>query len=141
MTTSPDALRRILEETRTIAVVGASRDPAKDAHTVPAYLQAQGYRIIPVNPSGAEILGQPAFPSLDDLPADLAAEVDVVLLFRPSDQVGPHVEAAIRLGARVVWMQQGIANEAWAERARAAGPTVVQNTCVRTAHRLLCAQP
>jgi len=140
MNISTDTLRRILDETRTIAVVGASRDPAKEAHTVPAYLQAQGYRIIPVNPSAGEILGERAYPSLDDLPADLAGEVDMVLLFRPSDQVGPHVDAAIRLGVPVVWMQQGITNAEWARRAEDAGLTVVQDSCMRTVHVVLSAR-
>ena len=140
MTTPTETLRRILRDTRTIAVVGASRDPAKEAHSVPAYLQAQGYRIIPINPQAEEILGERAYPSLEALPPDLAREVDLALLFRPSEQVGPHVEAAIRLRIPVVWMQQGIRNDEWARRAEEHGLTVIQDLCLRTVHLVLTAR-
>lgn len=122
----------VLETSRTIAVVGCSTDPSKDAHSVPAYMQAAGYRIIPVNPRADEILGEKAYPSLSDVPDDY----DIVNLFRPSDQVGPFVDEAIHAGkAKVIWMQLGIRNEAAAAKARAAGMTVVQDRCLRVEHR------
>ena len=123
----------ILRTYRTIAVVGCSKDPSKDAHTVPAYMQAHGYRIIPVNPTATEILGEKAYPTLSAVPGPY----DLVNLFRPSDQVEPIVDEAIRLGkAKVIWMQTGIANEAAAAKARVAGMTVVQDRCLRVEHRL-----
>ena len=123
----------ILAKHRTIAVVGCSKDPSKDAHTVPAYMQSQGYRIVPVNPTATEILGEKAYPNLSAVPDSY----DIVDIFRPSDQVGPIVDEAIRAGkAKVIWMQTGIANEEAAGRARAAGIEVVMDRCLRTEHRL-----
>ena len=123
----------ILSRYRTIAVVGCSKDPTKDAHTVPAYMQAHGYRVIPVNPTATEILGEKAYLSLSSIPEPY----EIVNIFRPSDQVGPIVDEAIRAGkAKVIWMQLGIANEAAADRARAAGLEVVMDRCLRTEHRL-----
>src|SRR5881296_2700923 len=111
-------IRRVLSEIKTIAVVGCSKDPAKDAHRVPKYMQMHGYRIIPVNPTATEILGETAYPSLTAVPDSY----EIVDVFRPSDQVGPIVDEAIAAGkAKVIWMQSGIVNEAAAARARAAG--------------------
>jgi predicted CoA-binding protein len=125
--------REILLRFRTIAVVGCSKDSSKDAHTVPAYMQAQGYRIIPVNPTANEILGERAYPNLTTVPEPY----DIVNVFRPSDQVEPIVDEAIRAGkAKVIWMQTGIFNEAAAAKARAAGVQVVMDRCMRTEHRL-----
>ena len=125
--------REILARYRTIAVVGCSKDPSKDAHTVPAYMQSQGYRILPVNPTATEILGEKAYPNLSAVPD----RYEVVNIFRPSDQVGPIVDEAIRAGkAKVIWMQTGIVDEAAAARARSAGMQVVMDRCVRTEHRL-----
>ena len=125
--------REILERYRTIAVVGCSKDPSKDAHTVPAYMQSQGYRILPVNPTATEILGEKAYPNLSAVPDPY----EVVNIFRPSDQVGPIVDEAIRAGkAKVIWMQTGIVDEAAAARARSAGMQVVMDRCMRTEHRL-----
>ena len=124
--------REVLERYRTIAVVGCSKDPSKDAHTVPAYMQSQGYRILPVNPTATEILGEKAYPNLSAVPDPY----EVVNIFRPSDQVGPIVDEAIRAGkATVIWMQTGIVNEAAAAKARAAGMVVVMDRCMRTEHR------
>ncbi len=123
----------ILITYRTIAVVGCSKDPGKDAHTVPAYMQSKGYRIIPVNPTATEILLERAYPSLSAVPETY----DIVNIFRPSEQVGPIVDEAIRMGkAKVIWMQLGISDEAAAARARAAGMHVVMDLCMRTEHRL-----
>ncbi len=126
-------LRRILTETKTIAVVGCSRDPSKEAHKVPSYLQAQGYRIIPVNPSADRILGEKAVGSLADIPGSY----DLVEIFRPSVDVPPVVEEALGGPAKVLWMQLGIRNEEAAKKAEAAGRTVVQDRCMRTEHQRL----
>jgi predicted CoA-binding protein len=96
-------------------------------------MQSQGYRILPVNPTATEILGEKAYPNLSAVPDPY----EVVNIFRPSDQVGPIVDEAIRAGkAKVIWMQTGIVDEAAAARARSAGMQVVMDRCVRTEHRL-----
>jgi predicted CoA-binding protein len=123
-------IERILRTARTVATVGLSDDPQKPAHTVPAYLQSQGYRIIPVNPGLETALGERAYGSL----GEIAEPVDVVQIFRRSDQVGPIVDEAIAVGAKAVWMQIGIADEEAAARARAAGLDVVMNQCMRVQH-------
>ena len=123
-------MERILQTASTIATVGLSDDARKPAHTVPAYLQAQGYRIIPVNPTIDETLGQKAYASLAEVPEP----IDVVQIFRRSDQVGPIVDEAIAAGAKAIWMQVGISDEAAAARARAAGLDVVMNQCMRVQH-------
>ncbi|HEV8594520.1 MAG TPA: CoA-binding protein [Thermoplasmata archaeon] len=124
--------QEILAKYRTIAVVGCSKDPSKDAHTVPAYMQSHGYRIIPVNPTATEILGEKAYPNLSAVPEPY----DIVNVFRPSDQVEPIVDEAIQAGkAKVVWMQTGIVNERAAEKGRAAGLTVLMDRCMRVEHR------
>jgi hypothetical protein len=126
-------IRAILAASKTIAVVGLSDRPDRPAHSVPAYLQQQGYRIIPVNPNLREALGETAYPSLLEIPAP----VDVVQIFRRSEDVPPVVEDAIRIGAKVVWMQSGIIHEQAAERARQAGLQVVMDACMRTAHQAM----
>lgn len=128
-----DLLRRILTYARTIAVVGLSSRPERPAHTVPAYLQRNGYRIIPVNPSLYEALGERAYPDLLSVPEP----VDVVEIFRRSEDVPPVVEQAIQIGAKAVWMQEGIVNEEAADLARRAGLDVVMHTCMRVAHQRL----
>lgn len=129
-------LRQILVTTKTIAVVGLSNKPDRPSHAIPAYLQAQGYRIIPVNPTISEALGEKAYASLRDVPVP----VDVVEIFRRAEDVPPIVEDAIAIGAKVVWMQEGIINEEAAARAEAAGLTVVMDTCMGATHQLLRAQ-
>ena len=128
-----DDVQRILETTKTIGVVGLSDKPDRDSYQVAAYLQRQGYRIIPVNPRMTEVLGEKAYPSLRDIPAP----VDVVQIFRRSEDVPPIVEDAIAAGAKVVWMQSGIVNEEAAARAEAAGLKVVMDACMRATHRTL----
>ena len=123
---------KILRETKTIAVVGFSRRPSRAGYYVPAYLQQQGYRIIPVNPYAEEGLGERAYPTLIDIPEP----VDLVLLFQRSENVPPFVDQAIDIGAKAVWMQSGIANETAAAKARAAGLDVVQNRCMMVEHRV-----
>jgi predicted CoA-binding protein len=128
-------LFRILSEAKTIAVVGASKNPEKDAHKIPKYLQEQGYWIIPVNPTADVILGERAYKSL----SDVHEPYDVVDIFRPSEDVPPIVDEAIRGPAKVIWMQLGIENDAAARKAEAAGKIVVQNVCMMVAHRKLVA--
>lgn len=123
-------IEKILRTARTIATVGLSDDPTRPAHKVPAYLQVQGYRVIPVNPRLETALGETAYASLSAVPEP----VDVVQIFRRSDQVGPIVDEAIAIGAKAVWMQIGIVDEAAAARARAAGLDVVMNQCMRLQH-------
>ncbi len=122
---------KILAEAKTIAVVGFSSMPRKAGYYVPAYLQQQGYRIIPVNPNLSEGLGEPAYATLADVPEP----IDLALIFQRSENVPPFVDQAIECGAKAVWMQLGIANEAAAERARAAGLDVVQDACMLVEHR------
>jgi uncharacterized protein len=122
-----DDLRAIFDSIHTIAVVGASPDPVRPSHGVMRFLQARGYRVIPVNPmaAGATILGEPVRSDL----AAVAEPVDMVDLFRRSDAVDPIVAAAIAKGVKVVWMQLGVRNDAAARRARAAGLRVVMDRC------------
>jgi len=129
-------LKRILATTKTIAVVGLSNKPDRPSHEIAAYLQAEGYRIIPVNPTISETLGEKAYPSLRDIPEP----VHVVQVFRKPEDVPPVVDDAIAIGAKVVWMQPGIVHEVAAARARSAGLKVVMDTCMRETHRALRAQ-
>ena len=128
-----DDVQRILETTKTIAVVGLSDKPDRDSYQVAAYLQQQGYRIIPVNPRAKEVLGEKAYASLREIPEP----VEVVQIFRRSEEVLPIVEDAIAAGAKVIWMQSGIVNEEAAARAEAAGLAVIMDACMRSAHRTL----
>jgi predicted CoA-binding protein len=129
MTTQP--IEKIMAEAKTIAVVGFSSKPAKAGYYVSAYLKEQGYRIIPVNPNLAEGLGETAVPAL----TTIKESVDLVLIFQRSENVPPFVDQAIEIGAKAVWMQLGIAHEAAAEKARAAGLDVVQDACMLVEHR------
>jgi len=126
-------LHQILSTSRTIAVVGLSDKPDRPSHTVAAYLQKQGYRIIPVNPNLTEVLGEKAYPSVREIPEP----VDVVDIFRRAEDVPPIVEDAIAKGARAVWMQLGIVNAPAAARAEAAGLQVVMDACMEVVHRAL----
>jgi predicted CoA-binding protein len=126
------SIDRILNETKSIAVVGFSRRPNRAGYYVPAYLQAQGYRIIPVNPYLDHALGEPAYPDL----AAIDGDVDLVLIFQRSENVPPFVDQAIDIGAKSVWMQAGIVNETAAAKAREAGLDVVQNACMMVEHRI-----
>lgn len=124
-------INRILSETKTIAVVGFSSNPAKAGYYVPAYLKGQGYGIFPVNPNLTEGLGRPAYPALSDVPES----VDLVLIFQRSQNVPPFVDQAIAIGAKAVWMQLGIAHAEAAARAEAAGLAVVQDACMLVEHK------
>ena len=131
---SDDALRAILADARTIAVVGASGSPQKDAHEVPAYLQEQGYDVLPVNPGQDEVLGRAAADGLREL--DIV--VDVVDVFRPADEAPDIAHAAVDIGADVLWLQLGIVSDEAARIAESAGLTVVMDACMRQAHGRLC---
>ncbi len=126
-------IREILSRSRTVAVVGMSPNPERPSHNVARYLQERGYRIIPVNPSADTILGRKSYPDLASIPGP----VDVVDIFRRSEEVLPIVEQAIGIGAKVVWMQEGVINEEAARRAREAGLSVVMDRCMRKEHMRL----
>jgi predicted CoA-binding protein len=120
-------IRALLEETKTIALVGASANPARDSHEVMAFLQRQGYRVIPVNPglAGQQLLGETVAARL----AEVEGQIDMVDIFRNSDAAGGVVDEAIAAGAKAVWMQLGVINHEAAARAEAAGLKVVMNHC------------
>ena len=126
-------IRQILTTAHTIATVGLSANPDKPGHRVARYLMDHGYRVIPVNPTVTEVLGQTSYPSLLDVPE----KVDVVQIFRRSADVPPVVAQAIQIGAHVVWMQEGIINEEAAAQARAAGLKVLMDRCMMKDHRRL----
>jgi predicted CoA-binding protein len=123
----PDVIRRVLTQTRTWAVVGCSPDPSRDSHRIAQLLRRRGFRVIPVNPAVDELLGERCYPSVSAIPS--AEGVEVVDIFRRADQAGAHVDEAIRVGARAVWMQLGVVDEAAADRALAAGLDVVMDRC------------
>jgi len=122
----PDFIAQILERHKTLAVVGLSSKPTRPSHGVSEYMQQHGYRIIPVNPRESEVLGEKAYPSLGAVPEN----VEVVVIFRRPEFVPEIVEAAIRKGANVIWMQEGVIHEDAAARARVAGLVVVQDHCI-----------
>ena len=126
-----DLIADILSKYKTIAVVGLSSNPMRPSHEVSEYMQRAGYRIIPVNPNETEVLGERSYARLEDVPEG----VDVVNVFRRPEEVPPVVESAIRVGAKVVWMQLGIEHEEAAEKAKAAGLTVVEDACILIEHR------
>lgn len=116
----------ILRSCRSVAVVGCSPDPARDSHAVARFLQSKGFRIIPVNPNTAEILGEPSYPSLEAVPGP----VEVVDVFRRPGHVPGLVEEALRVGARALWLQEGVVNVEAARRARQMGLSVVMDRCM-----------
>jgi uncharacterized protein len=128
-----EQLARVFAETATIAVVGASGDPAKPAHRIPRYLKGQGYRVVPVNPRGGELLGEPVARSL----AEVDGPVDVVEVFRPAAEAPRIAREAVGAGAKVLWLQLGIESEEAERLASAAGLTVVMDRCMGEAHREL----
>lgn len=130
---SDDELREIYGETKTIAVVGASNDESKAANSIPRYMQRQGYRIVPVNPRGGEILGEQSYPSL----TEVDVPVDVVDVFRPSEETPAIARDAVTIGAKVLWLQLGIESEEAAKIAQEGGLRVVMNLCVGATHKRL----
>ncbi len=136
---SRNVIKEILTKYKTVAVVGLSREPDKDSHRVSAYLKKHGFRIIPVNPFADEVLGEKSYKSLLDIPSEVQKTIDVVDIFRPSKDVPPIVEQAVKLKKThgklsVVWMQLGIVNEQAAEVAKKAGLTVIMDKCMMGEH-------
>jgi predicted CoA-binding protein len=139
---SQNEIKGILTNYKTVAVVGLSREPGKDSHRVSAYLKQHGFHIIPVNPFTDEILGEKSYKSLLDIPPEIQKTIEIVDVFRPSNDVPPIVEQTIKLKAvygkpNVLWMQLGIVNEQAAEAARQAGLIVVMNRCMMIEHKRL----
>jgi predicted CoA-binding protein len=126
-----DPVATILKAYKTIAVVGLSSNPSRPSHGVASYLQEVGYRIIPVNPNEREVLGAKSYGRVEDVPE----KIEIVDIFRRAEDVPPVVDGAIRAGAKVVWMQLDIVNDAAAEKARAAGLTVVMDACMLIEHK------
>src|SRR3990170_4423623 len=129
--TEENVIDEILRSARVIAVVGLSNHAWRPSFQVSAYMQAAGYRIIPVNPNETEVLGEKAYATLEDVPQP----IDVVDVFRRSEFVLPVVESAIRVGAKAVWMQEGVVHEEAARRASEAGLRVVMDRCILQEHR------
>ncbi|MGH7701219.1 MAG: CoA-binding protein [Gemmatimonadales bacterium] len=132
---TPDQLRTLLREAKTVAVVGLSPRPQRPSHGVAQYLQDAGYRVVPVNPGHAEILGERCYPSLAAAAAQHA--IDVVDVFRRSEAAGAVVDEAIAIRAKLVWLQVGVVDEAAAARARAARIPLVMNRCLAVDHQRL----
>lgn len=128
-----DALRRIYERTKTIAVVGASQDTSKAGYTIPRYLQNQGFRIVPVSPRGGEILGEKVFTSL----SDIDFEIDVVDVFRPAEEAPGIAREAVAIGAKVLWLQSGVWSPEAYDVASEAGMEVVMDACMGMTHARL----
>ncbi|MEX2203869.1 MAG: CoA-binding protein [Actinomycetota bacterium] len=127
---SDDELRSILLDARTIAVVGLSSKPDRPSHEVAGFLQERGYRIVPVNPNETEVLDERAYPSLLDVPAEIP--IEIVDVFRRAEETPGVAEQAVRRGAKVLWLQQGIVNEDARRIAEEAGLTVIMGVCIRT---------
>lgn len=126
-------VKAALASAKTVAIVGLSPKPDRDSYQVAAYLQQRGYRVLPVRPAQAEILGEKVFASLDDIPG----LVDIIDVFRSSDQVLPHAREALRLKPKLFWMQEGIENHEAAALLTAAGIDVVMNRCIKHDHARL----
>ena len=122
---SPATIRQILDECRTIAVVGLSSNPLRPSHGVAAYMQRQGYRVIPVNPFETQVLGEKCYATLAEVPE----KIDLVDIFRRAEDAGAVVDEAIALGVRAVWLQEGVIDQAAAQRAQDAGLLVVMDRC------------
>ncbi len=132
-------LREVLARARTIAIVGLSEKPERDSNEVARYLKSQGYRVIPVNPTVPEILGEKSYPSLSAIPREI--RVDIADVFRRSDQVPAIAQEALRRGIKVVWMQLGVDSPEAASIVRDAGGIAVENLCIMGQHRRLGLAP
>jgi uncharacterized protein len=132
-----DDIRSLLIDANTIAMVGASSNPDKAAYGIMQKLQRAGYRVIPVNPHEKEVLGEKAYASLSEIPE----RVDIVDVFRRSEDTPPIADEAVKIGARALWLQSGIANEDAAARAKAGGLIVVMDACIGATHALLRIPP
>ena len=133
ISTQPEAIRSLLQQARTIAVVGISAKPDRPSHEVAHYLQRAGYTIIPVNPAYEEVLGQKCYPSLHEVPG----KIDLVDVFRKPAEVMAVVDEAIAVGAGSVWLQLGVIAPDAADKAAAAGLKVVSDRCTKIEHRRL----
>ena len=133
ISTQPEAIRVLLQQARTIAVVGISAKPDRPSHEVAHYLQRAGYTIVPVNPAYGEVLGQKCYPSLHEVPG----KIDIVDVFRKPAEVMAVVDEAIAVGAGSVWLQLGVIAPAAADKAAAAGLKVVSDRCTKIEHRRL----
>lgn len=125
----PESIARLLEA-RIIAVVGLSSNPSRASHSVSRYMQTNGYRIIPINPNETSVLGEKAYARLEDVPE----AIDLVDIFRRSEEAGHHVDEAVRIGARGVWLQEGVVDEEAARRALEAGLDVAMDLCILKEH-------
>ena len=130
-----DPIYELLARMKTIAVVGLSESPMRPSHGVSAYMQVEGYKIIPVNPRIAEALGEKAYSSLLEIPHEVAAKIDLVDVFRRPEFVDEIVQQAIQLKVPAIWMQEEVINERAAEKARQAGMFVVMDRCILKEHR------
>jgi predicted CoA-binding protein len=128
---SADPIFDILTKYKRIAVVGLSSNPARPSHGVSEYMQSVGYQIIPVNPNETDVLGEPSYERLQDVPQ----KIEIVDIFRRPEEVPPVVDAAIAVGAKVVWMQLGVESQAAAKKAQAAGLAVVMDACLLIEHK------
>jgi predicted CoA-binding protein len=131
---SDEEIKQILKRYKRVAVVGLSSDQTRASYGVAQYLQKRGYRIIPVNPNEAEVLGERAYPDLVSIPEP----VEIVDIFRRPEHVPPIVDEAVKIGAEVIWMQLGVVNHAAARKAAQAGLTVVMDKCIYEACKDLC---
>ena len=128
---SSDPIKDILRSAKTIAVVGLSSDRRRPSYEIAAYLQSAGYKIIPVNPNEREVLGQRSYARLEDVPEP----IDIVDVFRRPEYVPPVADSAVAVGAKVLWLQLGIIHAAAAEKAHAAGLTVIEDACLFVEHK------
>jgi predicted CoA-binding protein len=138
LTDDAAALRSLLGEVHVVAVVGLSSKPSRPSYTVAEYLQDHGYRIVPVNPAETEVLGEPAYPTLLDIPKDV--RVDVVDVFRRQEHTPEVARQAVEIGARVLWLQEGIVNEEAARIATEGGLDVIMGVCIRHVRERLMEQ-
>lgn len=134
---SDGELRKLLTDARTIAIVGASSNPARPSHGIMKKLLSAGYRIFPVNPNETEVLGQKAYPSLRDVPE----KIDIVDVFRRAEDTPPIADDAVAIGAKTLWLQSGIVNDEAARRAKAGGLATIMDLCIGVEHSLLQIPP
>lgn len=127
---SADEIKKIFQETKTIAVVGLSPNPKRPSHSVSKAMQGFGYSIIPVRPAVDEVLGEKAYADLESIPESLRSQIDMVDVFRAPDKITPIIDACIKLNVPLIWLQDGVINEAEALRAKKAGIQVVMDRCV-----------
>ena len=125
--------KEILDNYHRVAIVGASTNPDRDSNKVMRYLSEHGFDVVPVNPTVMEVIGKTCYPDLGSIPG----KIEIVDIFRKSEDVGPVVDEAIKIGAKVVWMQEGVHNDEAADRARKAGIVVVMDKCMKKTHQSL----